>query len=777
MKAFLSFCFFAVFAFAALGQKNEPHHRVSSLFADTGATSSDYISYIENAIQQLSVIRTSAKVGYKVMNMRSDLPELDTTIRVMKESFKYGKHLDIRDIQMFQILTKDVQGKLVASKKLLDTTSLRIAHAADEMKAMRKDSVWQELRKDTAAKKIFEVQLKELRKRWKLTDSTIRANTIMVESMKVHVANNAIVNAELLDQMDGQVRKLSQQSFTKEQNYLWEKKKVVDGEKEVEIAAQKYYRGEKEAVWYYVRESSGIRLLMLVVGILFYLWVNRNFINLNELDQGESLKEVKLKYISQRPFFSTLIVILNLSPFFDLTPPAVYITFMQFLLMLVLTWVFYNKWSHGLFVRWATIIVFFLLLSSSHLISSTSVWVRYWFLGLTIASVFFGVYFWIQQRNKEEFPKYVQWVTLVYIGFNILSTVANLFGRWTLAQLFGSSAVFGLAQIMALTVFIKILIEAFTLNIQYARIKNGLSGPFDFSPFISNLRRAFIWLALVLWIMVLASNLNIYNFLYDRIVALLTTSRNIGSITFNLGSIILFFLIIWASSTLQKYISYLFGDTGEEINKVNKRQHSKLLLARLILLTAGFLLAVAASGLPVDKITIILGALGVGIGLGLQNIVNNFVSGVILIFERPFQVGDSIEIGARKGKVKEIGIRHSIILTPEGGEVIVPNGDMLSNQIMNWTLSNDYVRIEIPLKIEAKENWETITEIIKGAVEKDERVLPTREPLVLLNNITANLIDFKIQVWCKDIRESDELKSDLIQLLYSRFKEKEIETK
>jgi len=210
---------------------------------------------------------------------------------------------------------------------------------------------------------------------------------------------------------------------------------------------------------------------------------------------------------------------------------------------------------------------------------------------------------------------------------------------------------------------------------------------------------------------------------------------------------------------------------------VNKKQHSKLLLARLVLLTGGFLLAVAASGLPVDKITIVLGALGVGIGLGLQNIVNHFVSGVILIFERPFQVGDSIEIGARKGKVKEIGIRHSILLTVEGGEVIVPNGDMLSNQIMNWTLSNNYIRIEIPLRIEATDKWNAISEKITKMIGEDERVLSLREPMIVLNTINANILDFKILVWCKDFYYAESLKSDLIRLLYDTLKTENVELK
>ena len=93
-----------------------------------------------------------------------------------------------------------------------------------------------------------------------------------------------------------------------------------------------------------------------------------------------------------------------------------------------------------------------------------------------------------------------------------------------------------------------------------------------------------------------------------------------------------------------------------------------LILIRLGILSAGILIAFAASGIPIDKLTIIIGALGVGIGFGLQNIVNNLVSGVILAFERPVQIGDAIEVGNRYGVIKEIGIRSGKIVTVEGSE-------------------------------------------------------------------------------------------------------------
>ncbi len=122
----------------------------------------------------------------------------------------------------------------------------------------------------------------------------------------------------------------------------------------------------------------------------------------------------------------------------------------------------------------------------------------------------------------------------------------------------------------------------------------------------------------------------------------------------------------------------------------------------------------AASGVPVDKITIVLGALGVGIGLGLQNIVNNFVSGIILIFDRPLQIGDVVEVGSHTGRVQEIGLRSSTLLTNDGAEVIIPNGDILSGQIVNWTLTNNQRRLVMELTVNGSNDMEHVSSLISG---------------------------------------------------------------
>src|SRR5260370_29454698 len=115
--------------------------------------------------------------------------------------------------------------------------------------------------------------------------------------------------------------------------------------------------------------------------------------------------------------------------------------------------------------------------------------------------------------------------------------------------------------------------------------------------------------------------------------------------------------------------------------------------------------------------TVLTGAIGVGLGFGLQNVVHNFVSGLILLFERLIQLGDTVEIGGLVGTVRRIGARSRTILTFQGAEVIVPNSNLLSNQVINWTLSSQWRRVDVPVRVAYGTDPEHVLKLLVGAAE------------------------------------------------------------
>ncbi|RYF88840.1 MAG: mechanosensitive ion channel, partial [Chitinophagaceae bacterium] len=439
--------------------------------------------------------------------------------------------------------------------------------------------------------------------------------------------------------------------FGKEFNYLWEPSSDSSMQK-LRAAYSKAYTGERKALNYYFKDSVNKRLFLLVIGLLFGIWAYRNIYRLKKVGASNKFKLLQVDYLYPHYIASVFIVIFTLAPLFDLDAPSVYIESMQFLLLLTLTFICWKKWPRKLFLYWLAMVALYICFSFTHHVLLPGLFQRGWLILLNVLSVIFGSLFLRGMKNHLHLRGFLRFVIILHNIMNILAILCNMFGRFSLAQILGNTAIFSFTQAIGLGVFSKICIEAILLQIEASRTKQGFKSSFDFHAILKGFQGPIVFLVFVLWLIVFTTNLNIYTTSKDVFGAMMGQQRSIGSATFTIGGVLLFFLIIWLAHLLQKYVGYFFGDTGSE-EVQNKRQRSRMLIARLVVLCLGYLLAVAASGLPVDKITIVLGALGVGIGLGLQNIVSNFVSGIILIFDRPLQVGDSIEIGDKAGKVRE----------------------------------------------------------------------------------------------------------------------------
>src|SRR5690606_38367601 len=144
---------------------------------------------------------------------------------------------------------------------------------------------------------------------------------------------------------------------------------------------------------------------------------------------------------------------------------------------------------------------------------------------------------------------------------------------------------------------------------------------------------------------------------------------------------------------------------------------------------------------------------------------NNFVSGIILIFEKPFQIGDFIELADKRGRVQKIGIRSSTLLTQQGAEVIIPNGDLLSGRLVNWTLSTSYSKSELTLKLAPSVDIEIAKTILMEEVQKNEFTMKEIPTEILYNMVGADGIEFKIQCWIINIYQESLFKSRLLAAL------------
>ena len=161
--------------------------------------------------------------------------------------------------------------------------------------------------------------------------------------------------------------------------------------------------------------------------------------------------------------------------------------------------------------------------------------------------------------------------------------------------------------------------------------------------------------------------------------------------------------------------------------------------------------------------------MGVGIGFGLQNIVNNLVSGIILAFEKPMDVGDVIEIGPDTGRVKEIGIRSSKISTFDGADIIVPNGDFISQRLTNWTHNNTYRRIELLVGVAYGTDLDIAQQAVQKVLDEETGIENQPSPSIFWHEMGNSAISMRILFWTSDFDNWVALKSKVLKAIYQDF--------
>lgn len=281
-----------------------------------------------------------------------------------------------------------------------------------------------------------------------------------------------------------------------------------------------------------------------------------------------------------------------------------------------------------------------------------------------------------------------------------------------------------------------------------------------------------------LGLLLLATNLfiwGIYESPVGAIHGLLSIGVAIGTWRITLGLILTVGVILYAALLASRAVQTaltegLFSMRGVQMG-------ARFSIARLIhyaFVLIGVLLALAALGVDLQNITILAGALGVGIGFGLQGIVNNFVCGLILLFERPIKVGDLVEINSEWAQIKRIGLRATIVETFDQAEVVVPNSELVNNRVKNWTLTHRGSRLTIPVGVAYGSDVSQVLQTLKECAEETPLVVKTRPPMALFTKFGESSLDFELRVYT-EVDHRLKVQSDLLQNIERRFREGGIE--
>lgn len=232
-------------------------------------------------------------------------------------------------------------------------------------------------------------------------------------------------------------------------------------------------------------------------------------------------------------------------------------------------------------------------------------------------------------------------------------------------------------------------------------------------------------------------------------------------------------LLTWLSGWLKRIIS----------NRISRRYDinpgtvsSIATIVRYAILSLGTLVIIQSAGIDLSALSIMAGALGVGIGFGLQNITNNFISGLIILFEQPIKVGDRVTVGEINGNVVKIAPRATTVITNENITLIIPNSEFISNTVTNWSHNDPQVALKFPVGVAYNCDADRVREILLDVIGKTDGILKDPAPEVLFDEFGDSSINFIIWVWTKEFTSRPgAMKSILYYKIFRRFKEENIE--
>ena len=231
-----------------------------------------------------------------------------------------------------------------------------------------------------------------------------------------------------------------------------------------------------------------------------------------------------------------------------------------------------------------------------------------------------------------------------------------------------------------------------------------------------------------------------------------TASVSAGDVTITLHAILAALAVVALTWIVTKVVRFVLDH--EILPRIDLRAGVPVAISTIVgyvLVVTGFVLALAALGIDLTKVTLLAGALGIGVGLGLQNVVNNFASGLILMLERPINIGDQIDLGGVVGEVKRIGVRSSTIRTSQGAEVIVPNADLASKQVTNWTLSDRARRYEIDVSVAYGSDPQRVLRLLENAAAEVPEVQKVPAPRALFTGFGGSSLDFRLFAWVESL--------------------------
>ena len=504
--------------------------------------------------------------------------------------------------------------------------------------------------------------------------------------------------------------------------------------------------------------KTGLYLLFVAAFILFLSRFSK------KLPVGNSAAG-NFQLLLQTPF-STILFIFLIS--FNLLVgdlPELVLNSLRLLSVIPLVRIFlfiYGKTSHRIILVTGLLLAFQQVKMVSGSGSETERLILTFILFFTVIYLVLHLYGKGSSERMEVLPPYVKNIFVVILVLFATAFIANLFGFLAISLTIVNgvlNAVYGLSVLLIVSHILQglvyMLIMTKTAKISLIMREYETIATEKISKFIR-------FLIKITAVAVILRSFGMLVVTIDFLGSILKTTVSVGDFSLTLETLVYFFFSVWFAVWLAKTVKFLLEK--ELLVRIKLARGVPTTISAVIsylIVGMGIVFAIISSGLDLNRFSLLAGALGVGIGFGLQDIVRNFISGIILIFERPVQIGDAVEVEDLSGTIRKIGIRSSVIKTWEGAEVIVPNGNLISNKVINWTLSDNQRRIDLKIGVAYGSNVEKVIELLRGCATSHEKILQNPPPVVFLKDFADSALLFEMRCWTADFGAWVQTSSDL----------------
>lgn len=749
---------------------NAPSTNAPAATAPVAIAPGDIVSQAQADTSKLQEYQTSLKSDPVLQGIAEKLPGIAKQIdgRIKEDAQLLVASPSLNNLQISQISWQTISDDLAEAQKNLSARVQQLDQLLYDLSRM--DTTWKatlsEATKSNTPAEII-AKIKSLRTLNADTTKAVQGALAPIYSMQNRVAAQDVRSASGLVTINTASTNARGELFKQNHPPLWDSSVYHPLEGSVVVEERASLNTQLSALHDYLKEKFGaflIHLFLVAVLIMGFVWMRRTI-------HARVADEPALEHTAQVlevPLATAFLLAFLATPFLYPQAPRILIAIIGAGALFPAVIVIRRLIEPANYpILYATIIAF-LTDRIRHLAAPAGVATRVIFVAELLAVCIFLL---VTLRSKHLAPEtaranpLMRWTRvylhIAYLVF-VFSGLANAFGYADLSVLTGEAMLKSSYVAVILYATVRI-VDALAMTALSVRPLTALGMVRRHQELIyNNVKKAVRWLFFLAWLLVTLHLFTLLEPVWTDSGKILNTQVDWFFISFKIGAVFAFPITVWASFLLSRLIRFVLQEeVYPHLTLGRGVPYAASTMVHYVVLLIGFFAAIAATGAPLSQFSFLAGAFGVGLGFGLQNIFNNFVSGIILLFERPIKVGDTIQIGTDIGVVERIGIRASVVQLGNGSELIVPNGNLIANPVTNWTLTNCERVVEIPVSITSKVDPRHVMDVLTSVAQNHPQVLKNPPPRALLTSPGGLKMTFRLRVWTDSEDEWMSVTSDL----------------